>query len=346
MPESTSARPPRWLRALAVAVLGLAAALPAAQAGCQYKRLGSIPLKWRGTVPTVEARLNGTIVRALVDTGGAAIVVSETLAEQLNLHQRWTGQLWHGVGGETRVYDARVKQLVVGGFVWDNANVVVAPDLAPSVPQVILGASFLLQHDMEMTADAIAFFEPSGCDGVPLAWWDPDAPFLPLEVPGAGGDADGSADMHLYGQVVVDGRPVKAMIDSGASRTSVDVSVARALRLELAATAPDRVVGLGRHVVRSWPWVFDSVAVGAEVVHRAHIAVEELHEGLIEDARVLDEDDLSDSEQMVLGADFLKAHHVLFAVSQRRMYFTYTGGEIFAAPTRASEPPAAAASRP
>ena len=153
MPDSTIARPRRrvrGLRAFAIAALGLAAALPAAHAGCKYKRLGSIPLTWRGLVPTVEARLNGTPVKALVDTGGEAIIVSEKLADELHLHQRWTGQLWHGVGGESRVYDARVKQLVVGGFVWDDANVVVASDLAPSTPQVVLGASFLLQHDMDL----------------------------------------------------------------------------------------------------------------------------------------------------------------------------------------------------
>ncbi|HYP32496.1 MAG TPA: retropepsin-like aspartic protease [Burkholderiaceae bacterium] len=353
MPDSTIARPRRrvrGLRAFAIAALGLAAALPAAHAGCKYKRLGSIPLTWRGLVPTVEARLNGTPVKALVDTGGEAIIVSEKLADELHLHQRWTGQLWHGVGGESRVYDARVKQLVVGGFVWDDANVVVASDLAPSTPQVVLGASFLLQHDMEMTADAITFFEPSGCEGVSLAWWDPDAPFLPLEAPAPG--SEGGADKHLYGQVVVNGRPVRAMIDTGATGTAVDVSVARALGLKLPEKAPTTVVGLGRHAAREWPWVFDSVAVGAEVVHHAHIAVDELHKGLIEDDRTLNEDDFSDEEQMLLGADFLKAHHVLFAVSQHRMYFSYTGGEIFAAPTQATgapiaaERPAAAASQP
>jgi hypothetical protein len=32
---------------------------------------------------------------------------------------------------------------------------------------------------------------------------------------------------------------------------------------------------------------------------------------------------------MLLGSDFLRAHRVLVARSQRKMYFTYAGGTVF-----------------
>jgi hypothetical protein len=32
---------------------------------------------------------------------------------------------------------------------------------------------------------------------------------------------------------------------------------------------------------------------------------------------------------MLLGADFLRSHRVLVAHSQRKIYFTYTGGPVF-----------------
>ena len=37
---------------------------------------------------------------------------------------------------------------------------------------------------------------------------------------------------------------------------------------------------------------------------------------------------------MLLGADFLRAHRVLVSHSQRKMYFTYLGGPVFAPPPR------------
>jgi hypothetical protein len=46
-------------------------------------------------------------------------------------------------------------------------------------------------------------------------------------------------------------------------------------------------------------------------------------------------DALDDQPEMILGADFLQSHRVLFANSQRRLYFSYTGGPIFlATPSR------------
>ena len=45
--------------------------------------------------------------------------------------------------------------------------------------------------------------------------------------------------------------------------------------------------------------------------------------------------------EMLLGLDFLRAHRVFVAHSQRKLYFTYTGGRVFAAPPPPSEKPAA-----
>ena len=48
---------------------------------------------------------------------------------------------------------------------------------------------------------------------------------------------------------------------------------------------------------------------------------------------------------MLLGADFLRAHRVLVAHSQRKMYFTYEGGPVFqprAAEARRGTPPESA----
>ena len=41
---------------------------------------------------------------------------------------------------------------------------------------------------------------------------------------------------------------------------------------------------------------------------------------------------------MLLGADFLKAHRVLFARSQHRLYLSYVGGPLFNVSTEAATP--------
>ena len=46
------------------------------------------------------------------------------------------------------------------------------------------------------------------------------------------------------------------------------------------------------------------------------------------------------AHSMLLGADFLRSHRVLVAHSQRKIYFTYAGGPVFA-----RAPPAGRAAR-
>jgi len=43
---------------------------------------------------------------------------------------------------------------------------------------------------------------------------------------------------------------------------------------------------------------------------------------------------------MLLGLDFLRAHRVYVAHSQGKLYFTYSGGPVFSAPSRAAAKPA------
>ncbi len=45
--------------------------------------------------------------------------------------------------------------------------------------------------------------------------------------------------------------------------------------------------------------------------------------------------------EMLLGVDFLRAHRVFVAHSQRKLYFTYAGGPVFSGPRRAppQQPP-------
>lgn len=52
------------------------------------------------------------------------------------------------------------------------------------------------------------------------------------------------------------------------------------------------------------------------------------------------ERDIAGQPRMILGADFVRSHHLLFATSQRRLYFSYLGGAVFRAPAAASGVPA------
>lgn len=316
--------PQRIAAILATIVL----ALPSAQAGCKYKKLGSVPLHWEGTQPLLEGSANGVPVRVLVDTGADNLILTEELADKLKLDLGHLGHDKGGVGGTTRVSRSHVAKFTLGKFVWNNAPFLVVHQHGKDVPEMIVGARFLMQKDVEMTADALTWFEPSDCDDVPLGYWAADVPFVELAVPT-------EKDPHLVARVQVNGRPVRAVIDTGASRTVLDLATARELGFDAAApgVTRDSTTGFGQHEIGAWIGRFDTIAVGPEVVHKPRIMVMDLWGAMVEDSRSVYAAEWSlQQAPMLLGADFLKSHRVLFAASQHRMYFSYNGGELFAAP--------------
>jgi len=308
-------------RALAAA-LALLALLPAAQAACKYKRLGSIPLEWRGTAPILHGTINGTPVDVLVDTGAAHNTISATLADKLHLALGHTDAGTFGVGGTSALYRTRIDQLTLGKFEWDRVPMRVLDKQAKDDLDVIIGADFLFQHDVEMTRDALTFYEPSDCADASLAYWSPDASVLETTHP-----ADD--DKHVHVTVSVNGRPVTAMVDSGASHSLLDLPAARAIGFDPAhyQGPVGTVGGIGAHDVSEWLYRLDTLTIAGHDYRHVPMHVADLWGNLAQDTHVADADASNKGRpHMMLGGEFLKARHVLFAESQHRLYFTFTNG--------------------
>jgi hypothetical protein len=60
-------------------------------------------------------------------------------------------------------------------------------------------------------------------------------------------------------------------------------------------------------------------AIGSETIKNAHISIRDNPPQGI----------LLGMPDVLIGADFLRAHRVLIAMSQRRFYVSYLGGEVF-----------------
>jgi predicted aspartyl protease len=296
----------------------LLAALPAHAAdaeakGCKYINVASVPVRYTGPhlEITMEGSLNGTPATLLVDTGASDSALTRTGTEPRDMTLWQTGQTTSGVGGYSRVYQARFKEFRAGPATSKNGSLRVLHDFghAPSFDGII-GAPFLLQADLEfsLAEKQIRFFRPVDCKKNFLAYWDPNAVVLPFE------RHDGrSPNPHFT--VLLNGKKLNAMIDSGASTTVVTLSAAKRAGLKLDAPGVERAgysVGVGDTQVARWVTVFDTLQLGEETIRNAHV-------GVI-DADLYDVD-------LLLGADFLRAHRVLFAMSQEKLYISYVGGE-------------------
>jgi hypothetical protein len=87
---------------------------------------------------------------------------------------------------------------------------------------------------------------------------------------------------------------------------------------------------VGRKPADYWGASFESFVIGGEKIANPVLRFSEM----FKDANFTETGSRVPNQaaglpQMVLGVDFLRAHRVLVARSQGRMYFTYVGGTVF-----------------
>ncbi len=303
-------------RSFAVLIM-LAGALPAraeqeTPQRCQYVHVATVPLRYAGPNLgiTMAGRINGMPATLLVDTGAHAISLTPTGAERRAMPLHETSHRIEGVGGDARVFSARVDDFVAGPARAGGGYMRVIGDFgSPPDFDAIVGTSFLMQTDLEISlaTKELRFFRPNNCKNTFLAYWgDPDAVELPFLI-------DSRSGPEFI--VLLNGTRMRAIIDSGADTTVVKLSAAKRAGLKLDAPGVARdghIVGIGEERVARWTTSFETLQLGGEIIRNAQV-------GVI-DANHLNVD-------LLLGADFLRAHRVLFAMGQRKVYISYVGGE-------------------
>jgi predicted aspartyl protease len=307
-----------FFRSAAALTLSACAALsnPSAAAPnpCKYVEVAKLPLQYSG--PSLEVTtvgsINGTPATMLVDTGASQTALTRTGTERLGLTLHMTGKYSEGVGGYSRIYEARVSEFSSGIAAPAKGYMRVLSDFAvPPAFDAILGASFLMQADLEISlaTKEMKFFRPVDCKDAFLAYWSPDAVVVPFE--------SGSNGRNPYLKVMVNGVKMTAIIDSGAGATSITLRAAKRAGLKLDApgvTRAGEAHGIGDRKAPRWRTNFDTFQIGDEIVRNAELGVADYDLGEVD---------------MLIGDDFLRSHRVLFAMSQKKVYLSYLGGEPF-----------------
>jgi len=304
---------------LLLAALLLSGAARAADAPprCYYIELAALPVRYvgPGLSPAVEGSIDGMPATMLLDTGAFDTSLTMTGVVRRELGLQMTGQYVQGFGGISRLYAARLREFVIGPVASKRSvslPVIYETSFPPSF-DAIVGAPFLLQADLEvdLRAKRLRFFRPKDCADVPLKLWTETTVELPFAR-----SFSGSPNPHF--SVTVNGKELDALIDTGAHRSLLSRSAARRVGINLDGPGVTRLGnsgGVGSETAPTWVARIDSVQIGGETIRDA-----ELHVVESQGAQPAD---------LYLGQDFLRSHRVLFAMSQRKLYFAYLGGEVF-----------------
>ena len=308
--------------------VGASPAWAAEQAVCHLQQFGEMDVSTTGGGITVEALINGQPVRLILDTGSEATILYRSTAERLGLKWSSGGQITlYGVGGSTALGEARLKDFSVAGATIHNFNIAVAGQIHDPSAQGVLGARFLLQGDMEfdLAHGKVRFLKPKDCNGDQVVYWGGSYAVTPM--------LDGHDRKEIEVRVIVNGRPVRALMDSGADLSTLTSTAAE--RVGAKAFSPDSIPGQGAEgfagvKLTSRAKIFPSFSFGDETIKNARIEIADLFSGdeetpigsIVPQAVI-------DFPEMLLGADFFRSHRIYVARSQKKVYASYIGGPVF-----------------
>jgi hypothetical protein len=285
-------------------------------AKCVYSLAGTIPLRYSGPdlSLTIGGSINGAPATMLVNTASYQTFLTSTGVERHNLKLRSTGSSVSGLDDESiPVYGAMVQEFVVGPVRGGRRTMEVLEHFGftPSY-DAMLGAAFLFQADLEisLTTKELSFYTAKNCENIHLGYWEKNVAVIPFEV---------RSKVNLNPQFIVhiNGEKMVAEISSGSSVSSIGSDAARSAGIAFDGPGAARgldFVGLGDGKRAHWITTVATFQIGSETVHDATFSVAQ---------RSKDEPDLT------LGADFLRAYRVLVAMSQKKLYFSQSGGEPF-----------------
>ena len=291
-------------------MLGAASPSGAAAAGpaeCQPRLQAELPLLGGGRPMLVAAKIDGSPVTMIVDTGAQWTAVTPDVAKRLGMPaDTWNGGLHRGVGSFGNNVNAVARSFEIAGLRLENRSLAVAPlafnlDVSPPFAG-LLGGDFLYRFDLDidLPRHRLGLYQSGGCGRAP---WGAAA-VIPLVK---------SATNRLNLPVAIDGHPFRAILDTGASVSLITVPNALRAGVTAATLQQDLAVvgrGVGPQPFATRRHVFADVQVGPE--HSRHV---EMAIG----------GKLIGGGDMLLGLDYLSRRRVFVSYARRQMFVAAPG---------------------
>ncbi|WP_159444557.1 retroviral-like aspartic protease family protein [Paraburkholderia ribeironis] len=256
----------------------------------------------------VPVNIGGKDYPMMVDTGAVKTALTPAAADMMGLDvDGRRAQRVAGIGGEAWSEYARiVPSLKLGPSEWINLKVLTA-DMLPAKlramqppPVGLLGADVLSRYDVEFDfpAKQMTLYTAQNCFGWFVPWQGRYHEYFP-----------DSAKQHLFLlAVVLNGHPIHAMLDTGASRSLVTKRAALNANVDEQALNQFPAAfgtGFGGTAVTTHRGRFNSLQIGPLVYRDARLDIGEM--------------ELATGD-MLLGMDFMRTRRVWVSYSNNRVF--------------------------
>jgi len=303
----------RYFVVWVVAVLVTCGINPVAcHAECQVGKLAELPVMMDGMQPITEAKINGAPARFMIDSGAFSSIISPGTARTLGLHPEPVRDFYMvGINGTATAGLVKVSSLVVGDTNLGRAQFLVGGSETGGAG--VLGQELLGFDDIEydLPHGMVRLFKSTGCEQLSMAYWAAGRPMDVVPIA-----AHSREQPYTIGSVELNGKPVRATFDTGASASIVSLRAAARAGIkpgDPGVKSAEGASGFGRGYVQTWIAPFASFKIGDEEIKNTKILIGQLGPDI----------------DMLVGADFFVAHRIYVANGQHKMFLTYEGGSIF-----------------
>jgi hypothetical protein len=314
-----------------VAAIGLAAtsiADAAAPTDCKLVRIAEWQVRVERNALITDGAINGQKIRVLLDTGSTRSVIRRPAAKRLGLTLRQAPKYrFSGIGGESDVDVAQLDEFRIGDTVRNNWLVLaVGYENRGTDADFILGEDLFRHFDVEFDLfhNAVRLFQAKDCERAALGYWANEG----VSVVDIERVSDDLPTIVLPARI--NGTPLKALLDSGATTTTLGLREAALLGMTPqtpGVLAGPRYSGVGKDFIDTWISPLLTFALGNETIRDTKLVFAEapVYGSSNESSGHI----VKKGAAMLLGLDFLRSHRVLISHSQEKIYFTYTGGPVF-----------------
>lgn len=300
------------MKQIRLCIVMLLAALASAHAACRVTPRTTVPVDLGNGNLLVSVQVNGTPATFILDTGAERTLMGEDVVRRLGLaRDSWVASTVLGIGGYEERPNALPRSLQLGGVtlrrhtLLEDSSVTVGPlpvtEIAGHPIAGLLGRDFVSPFDLDINLPAheLTLYEVSGCT----------TGFLPWRTAYASVAATTPVGAALVIPVSIDGQPLHALIDTGASSSLVAAPGMARLGLTPALLARDpggNGSGIGPAPVFMRRHRFETLSVGPDTTASPQLWVSAIHVVPIVD--------------MLLGADWLRTRHVWLSFATRQIF--------------------------
>lgn len=303
----------RWVRS-GVAALGimgsLALSVEPAAARCTVMKIAEVPLVNLGRSVAVGVTIANIKTLMILDTGASSATISPGFADRMRVPEGANKAPVLGTGGVVKADSVDNNVIEMGTIQLSTRSMrVVKMPFNQRELAGLLGGEVFAAYDLEIDIPGgrFALYDPNHCtDG--FLPWSTDASPIPFTE---------QAGHLILVRPVINGKAVSAILDTGAQVTTLKISTARSIGLDVEKIFKEQTA---EHF---------GVGVGGELIPTALARVKELRLGPIVHTNVdvsiggLSEK-VGSGFDMLLGFDFLQTN---------KLWISHRLGQVFLAPS-------------